>query len=37
MPGQLPFYEGWQTLRIHAPNPIESSRESGELSIQCKP
>jgi hypothetical protein len=31
----LPFYEGWQTVRILSPSESESSRETGKFSISC--
>lgn len=31
----LPFYEGWQAIKILSPNEFESSREAGRFSITC--
>jgi hypothetical protein len=32
----LPKYEGWQALKILAPNELESSHETGGFRIACK-
>lgn len=31
----LPFYEGWQAVKVLSPNEVESSRETGKFSITC--
>lgn len=31
----LPYYEGWQTIKILSPNELESNRETGKFSISC--
>jgi uncharacterized surface protein with fasciclin (FAS1) repeats len=31
----LPSYEGWQTLKVLSPAESESSRASGEFSVNC--
>ena len=33
----LPSYEGWQAIKVFAPNEIESSHETGEFSVKCEP
>ena len=34
---QLPFYEGWQSLQVLAPNQLESSPKAGAFAIKCDP
>lgn len=31
----LPRYEGWQAIKVFAPNEIESSHETGRFTVNC--
>src|SRR5258705_508251 len=32
---RLPFYTGWQAIKVLSPNELESSREAGKFEIKC--
>lgn len=33
----LPFYEGWQTLKILSPNEMETKSGEARFAIKCEP